>query len=125
MAPEPRRIRIIRRRSDEFVEGIVGDRQMHRANLPRREDLPRREVALIPQHRMGPFDVCSICQEWPADLWIDCCEHHFCEDCVGELSQERVDREDGFRLRASVCPYCRQEFLIAFPLQNPAQLENQ
>jgi hypothetical protein len=26
----------------------------------------------------------------------------------------------GFRLRASVCPFCRQEFLLAFPLQNPA-----
>jgi hypothetical protein len=67
---------------------------------------------------MGPFNVFGICLERPADWAIDSSEHRFCGECEEELSQERVGM--GFRLRASVCPFCRQEFLLAFPLQNPA-----
>ncbi len=78
----------------------------------------RRNSVLLSQHRMEPFDVCSICLERPADWGIDFWEHHFCCECARELSQERI--EIGFRLRTSMCPFCRREFLLAFPLQNPA-----
>lgn len=75
-----------------------------------------------PQHGMGPFDVCNICLDRPADWGIDCSEHHFCGECVAQLSQVRV--AIGFHLRKSVCP-CRRDFLIAFPLQNTEHMENE
>ena len=66
----------------------------------------RPPAAQIQQPRMGPFDICNICLDRPADWGIDSCEHHFCRDCVLQLLQEREAL--GFRLRASVCHYCRR-----------------
>jgi hypothetical protein len=106
----------------EIAPPPANDELMLWENLPHAEvpeDLVRlffrSNAAPLPQHRMGPFNVFDICLERPADWAIDSSEHRFCGE---ELSQERVGM--GFRLRASVCLFCRQEFLLAFPPQNPA-----
>ena len=151
----PPRERIVRRRNGEVVGRFVGNRLIRERNAPalrqeRRiivpqpalaepllwENLPHQQVpnelvrllfrppaAQIQQPRLGPFDICNICLDRPADWGIDSCEHHFCRDCVLQLLQEREAL--GFRLRASVCHYCRKEILIAYPLINPEQMEIQ